>query len=53
MFGTIEKTKRGNYIIKVDGFPRETFVWYSRKNAIGRYRYLYGLKGRHIIWLEL
>ena len=53
LFGTITRNSYGNYILKVDGHPDRTYMYYTKCEAIRRYREQNGLRHRHITWLEI
>lgn len=53
LFGTITRNRYGNYIIKVDGCLHSTYMYYTKREAIRRYRDQNGLRHRHITWLEI
>lgn len=38
--------------IKVHGLPSMRFLWYSKREAIRKYREAHGLKYKKIEWLE-
>ena len=40
----------GVYVVKVDGFPRTRFFFFSAREAEREYRRQHGLKGKHIEW---
>lgn len=40
----------GVIVIKVDGFPRERFFFYSMREAEKKYRESHGLKHKKITW---
>ncbi len=40
----------GVYNIKVAGFPRIRFIWYSRREAEKQYREQFNLKHKKIKW---
>ena len=39
---------RGWYKIQVKGYPRVNYLWYSKREAIQKYRLDHGLRGKHI-----
>lgn len=47
LYGSITKDN-GWYIIQVEGFPYRKYLYYSRREAISRYRAKFNLKGKHI-----
>lgn len=53
LFGTITRNRYGSYILKVDGHPDHTYMYYTKREAIRRYRDQNGLRHRHITWLEI
>ena len=53
LYGTITRNRYGNYIIKVDGCPDHTYMYYTKREAIRQYRNLYGLRYKKITWLEI
>ena len=53
LFGTFTRNRYGNYIIKVDGHSDCTYMYYTKREAIRRYREQNGLRHRHITWLEI
>ena len=42
----------GWYVIKVDGFPRMQYLWYSKREALRRYREKFGLQHIKVKWFE-
>lgn len=47
LYGSIWKDD-GWYVVKVEGFPRRQYLYYSRREAISRYRAKFNLTGKHI-----
>lgn len=52
LFGTITRNRYGNYILKVDGHPDHTYMYYTKREAIRRYRDQNGLRYKRITWEE-
>lgn len=42
----------GVWVIKVDGFPRMRFFFYSKREALARYREAYDLQHKRITWTK-
>lgn len=49
LWGHIEKYN-GWIFIRVDGYPRMKYLWYSEREALKRYREEYSLKHKKINW---
>ena len=49
LYGHIEQYN-GWIFIKVDGYPRMKYLWYSKREAVARYRELNNLKRCKINW---
>lgn len=47
LHGTITKD-HGWYIVGVNYFPHRKYLYYTRREAISRYRAEFNLKGKHI-----
>lgn len=53
LYGMIEKDRCGNYIIRVDGYPRCTFIYYSKREAIKTYREWHNLVRKPIKFIDI
>lgn len=51
LHGTIQRCE-GWIIIKVDGHDRTRYLWYSKRDALKKYRQDNGLVGKHIVFME-
>lgn len=47
LHGTITKDGRW-YVIQVEGFPYRKYLFFTRREAISRYRAKFNLVGKHI-----
>lgn len=47
LYDTIRKDD-GWYVVQVEGFPHRQYLYYTRREAISRYRAEFNLKGKHI-----
>lgn len=36
--GIIDRDRYGNYVIRVDGYPRMRFIGYNKREAVSKYR---------------
>ena len=51
--GIIDKNRYGNYVIRVDGHPAVQFVYYTKREAVRRYREMHNLCNRKIDFLDM
>lgn len=47
LYGVVTKDN-GWYTIRAEDFPYRRYLYYSRREAISRYRAEFNLKGKHI-----
>lgn len=52
MLNGYARFENGWFVVKVEGFPRMRFLWYSKREALRKYREAYNLKYKKIIWLD-
>lgn len=52
LYGVITRDEYNNVILKVQGYPRMIYIFYSLREAIRRYRQEYNLQRRHIEWSD-
>ena len=50
LYGYKHKNSYGAYVLRVSNFPSMTYIGYSEKAAIKKYRERYGLKYKKICW---
>lgn len=51
--GIIDKDRYGNYIIRVDGYPRMRFIGYNKREAVSKYRLDHLLYRKRISFLDM
>ena len=42
----------GYLLIRVDGFPKRRYLYYTKREAVRRYRQEFGLVGKHMKRIE-
>lgn len=50
--GIITRNRSGSITIEVDGYDKETFIFYLLREAKQRYRQKHNLQRKHIQWYE-
>ena len=53
LYGMIDKDRYGNYIVRVDGFPKCKFIYYTKREAIKQYRDWHKLQRKRINFLDM
>lgn len=54
MYGFINKgNTQASFYIRVDGYPEEGYLYYSLRDAIRKYRDAYGLRYKHIDFIDM
>ena len=52
LYGFIYRLKWGAYQIRVDGFDRMNYIYYTKREAVARYRAQNNLQYKHILFFD-
>lgn len=53
LYGMIEKNKYGNYLIRVDGYPKCMFIYYTKRKTVRTYRQWHNLIRKPIRFIDV
>ena len=51
--GIVDKNRYGAYVIRVYGYPEVAYYYYTKRDALRKYRRNHNLVGRKIDWLDM